>query len=433
MATLDTCLKNGDWEWWSWLTSARRERIMIELQEYAETTGKPTIKGFNEHLWKKWVLPLMTQRAKKCVNQQLKRRKSLLPPDVSSPQKQRRAVLPPEPTYKPPDPVRRSDHKQLGAGSAAFTHQQDDSDDQGPRRSIIGSMALRRSTFRSSLNVQAVPRQDDSDDQQQQGSRRSTLPVQQAVKQHGQKEVPLGFILRIPKPSFEYRVGDFVVRLDKSMCPKRSQQKNLAFSLFIEVLTEIGPQGKIMTKGQGKKKTEHNKLTIQYVILSPDDTRLHNQTTKVEFVATGNMSDPKVQVQFAPDRFKISTNIGLKTQQGNRTEPFDKIVPGSMLSLNTRTAFVPGDYVFGFRSSGDYVLGQFLSVDGDFFKFDFKGRPKNYTSQLDNLTDDGKVHCNFVRIFPPSAQSQAIRCASQFLKPLMHPPQSYANPKPPVA
>jgi len=483
------------------LTSARRNRIIKQFRQYttANVDNAKTVDKFNEHLRKKWVLPLLTRRAENCVLRQWmdidRWRQPPIYVSVQKPQSARGsnrssgqqvavagAGLVFEDSSPPsgrqpfslqprllrvdsndssqdqnsdyqeaqwtPSPIFVPAHKPQNARGSSRS--------SGQRAAASGAGVLPLARGRSYMAKRSTDDDsEDSDDQQMRARarargrsymvKRSTpAPVissrltgvlssmasdsnsdQQQDTPEQQTEVPLGYILRKPDPSFQYGVGDFVVRLDKSKCTKRNQQGNLAYSLFIEVLTEIGQQGKIMTKGQGKKKTKYNKLTIQYVILSPDDTRLHSQTKKVEFVATGNIINPKVQVQFAHDHFKSSTNIGLKTQQGDRTEPFNKIVPGSMLSLNTRTAFVKGDYVFALRSSGDYVLGQFKALDKDLLKFDFTGPPRAYTGQLDRLTD-GKEHCNFVKIFPPSAQSQAIRCASQFLKPIIHPPQSYA-------
>jgi len=344
MQTLDQCMKEGDWEWWSWFTSGRRERIIEEFQEYSKTTHQRTIQGFNTHLWNKWVLPLMTQRAKKCVKTQWVKRTSSMDPKAASPISSQR-----------------------GQAQDRAT---------GPR------------------------------------SQRRTAPSQQAV----QKIVPLGSILRKPEPSFKYRVGDFVVILDKSICDKK-QSKSMRLSLFIEVIKKI-VNAEFTMKNRGEQK--HPFTIIQYVILSPDDDRLHNHTTtKVQFVTKGDFMNPTVQVQFKDNQyFKSSTNIYFSTQktQSSRSQPFNEIVPGSMLSLNLGIKFVVGDYVFGLKSTGDYVLGRVSSLDwlksiGSLNDL----TEKSYFGEFVKIS--GKEHCNFVRIFPPSAQSQAIRCASQFLKP----------------
>jgi len=84
-----SCLDNGDWDIWKWLLSGRRARLVTELQNYQKQnqSGTVSIKGFNEYLKKKWILPLMTNRAEDCVTNQLQnfqRRKQTQPSPTGS-------------------------------------------------------------------------------------------------------------------------------------------------------------------------------------------------------------------------------------------------------------------------------------------------------------------------------------------------------------
>ena len=79
---LDGCLSRGDWEWWKALTGWRRQQIITQLMQNYQGVNND-ITEFNNHLTKKWKLPLLTRRARDCVGAELDNRKRAPPPSAA--------------------------------------------------------------------------------------------------------------------------------------------------------------------------------------------------------------------------------------------------------------------------------------------------------------------------------------------------------------